>query len=83
MYSVGMVSTIERALPMYPSLLARAREITRSPEQAEDLVQGAYLACLVKPPKFRSNTKLRNWMRIVMANLNADQRRRDPEGLGL
>ncbi len=83
MYSIGMATTVERALPMYPSLLARAREITRSREQAEDLVQGAYLACLVKPPQFRSNTKLRNWMRIVMANLNADTRRRDPEGLGL
>jgi DNA-directed RNA polymerase specialized sigma24 family protein len=68
---------------MYPSLLARAREITHSREQAEDLVQGAFLACLAKPPQFRSNSKLRNWMRIVMANLNAREHRRDPERIGL
>jgi DNA-directed RNA polymerase specialized sigma24 family protein len=42
---------------------------------AEDLVQGAYLAFIAKPPKFRSKAKLLNWFRIVMQNLNAKRMR--------
>ena len=68
---------------MYPALLARAKELTHSRERAEDLVQDAYLICLAKPPKFRSNAKLLNWFRVVMVHQLARDHRRDPEGLGL
>jgi DNA-directed RNA polymerase specialized sigma24 family protein len=47
---------------------------------AEDLVQGAYLAFVAKPPKFRSKAKLLNWFRIVMENLNARRFREFVDG---
>jgi DNA-directed RNA polymerase specialized sigma24 family protein len=59
------------AIALRPKLLARARQITFSMADAEDLVQGAYLAFAKKPPEPRTPAKLHNWLRIVMANLNA------------
>ena len=68
---------------MYASLLARAEELTHNREQAEDLVQDAFEACVRKPPDAATDLKLKHWMRQVIYNLNARSHRRDPEGLGI
>ncbi len=62
-----------QAVEMRPQLLAYARRRTRSPEDAEDVVQDALEALLVKPPAARS---LRGWLHTVVRNRAIDTTRR-------
>ncbi len=63
------------AIALRPKLLARAREISFSMADAEDLVGEAYLAFLTKPPQPNTATELHHWFRVVIQNLNAHRYR--------
>lgn len=66
----------ELALTYYGDLLKRARELTRDPLLAEDLVQETYLRLAESPPTFRGDLQLYHWLRTVLARLVIDRRRR-------
>jgi DNA-directed RNA polymerase specialized sigma24 family protein len=70
----------ELALSFRPVLLQRAVQLLGNHHEigdtgAEDLVQGAYLAFVAKPPEMRSPSQLKNWFRLVMRNLHARRSR--------
>ena len=60
-------------------LLRQARGLTASEEDAEDLVQAAFVRFIERPPEWRGLAKAKNWLNTVMQNLAADRYRAGEE----
>ncbi len=56
------------ALPLLPNLYGAALRLTRNPQDAEDLVQEAYLRAYRGFEGFREGTNLRAWMYRILTN---------------
>jgi DNA-directed RNA polymerase specialized sigma24 family protein len=61
---------------MRPQLLMRAHELTHHHHDAQDLLGDVYLKLVENPPKPRSSTQLKHWLRTVMRNARVDAHRR-------
>jgi RNA polymerase sigma-70 factor (ECF subfamily) len=55
-------------LPLLPNLYGAALRLTRNPQDAEDLVQEAYLRAYRGFAGFREGTNLRAWMYRILTN---------------
>jgi RNA polymerase sigma-70 factor (ECF subfamily) len=56
------------ALPLLPNLYGAALRLTRNPQDAEDLVQEAYLRAFRGFATFEEGTNLRAWMYRILTN---------------
>lgn len=61
---------------IYPTLLRRARWLTSSQADAEDLVHDTVIRLLMNQQLHELGPKLSDWMSVVMRNLFIDGRRR-------
>jgi RNA polymerase sigma-70 factor, ECF subfamily len=82
----ALTARFERdAVPLIPQLYGGARRMTRSPADAEDLVQETMLKAYAQFRSFRPGTYLKAWLFRVMQNTWVDgyhrTRRRPPEFL--
>ena len=69
------------ALAYVDQLYATALRLTRSPSDAEDLVQDTYLKAFRASDQFRPGTNLKAWLFTILQNTFRNQRRdrgRDP-----
>ena len=75
------------AVPLIPQLYGGARRMTRSPADAEDLVQKTMLKAYAQFRTFRAGTYLKEWLFRIIIMYNTwgngyhDTRRRPPEFL--
>jgi RNA polymerase sigma-70 factor (ECF subfamily) len=80
--SRGGKTRFEEALQYMDSLYSTALRVTRSPEQAEDLVQETYLKALRFFESFRPGTNLKAWLYTILMNTFRNrlrQQRRTPQ----
>jgi RNA polymerase sigma-70 factor (ECF subfamily) len=68
------------AMPHSRSLLRFALRLTRSPAEAEDLVQETLLAAWNGFPRFEEGTNARAWLFRILINASNTRYRRGPRG---
>lgn len=59
-----------QTMPLMPLLLAMARRLTRSEEDAQDLVQETYIKAFRSWGQFQQGTNLKAWLLTIMKNTN-------------
>lgn len=67
----------EQAWPWLASLLRVARLLTRSPHQAEDLVQETMLRAYRHFDRFQPGTNMRAWLMTILRRTHIDMHRRE------
>jgi len=60
----------EQTMPLMPLLLAMARRLTNSEEDAQDLVQETYIKSFRSWGQFQQGTNLKAWLLTIMKNTN-------------
>lgn len=60
----------EHTMPLMPRLLAQARALTNSEQDAQDLVQETYLKAFRAWKQFELGTNLKAWLVKIMKNTN-------------
>jgi RNA polymerase sigma-70 factor, ECF subfamily len=60
----------EQAMPLMPLILAMARRLTQSEEDAQDLVQETYIKAFRSWKQFEQGTNLKAWLVKIMKNTN-------------
>jgi RNA polymerase sigma-70 factor, ECF subfamily len=73
---VGGVAFDRAVAPHEAWLLALARRLTRSPADAQDLVQDTLEKALLAWGRFEEGSNLRAWLSVILNNLFLDQCRR-------
>lgn len=58
----------EQAMPLMPMMLAMARRIVTSPEDAEDLVQETYIKAFRSWHQFEQGSNLKAWLITILRN---------------
>jgi RNA polymerase sigma-70 factor (ECF subfamily) len=64
------------ALPLLRSLYSTAHRMTRSPQDAEDLVQETYLRAYRAFDRYRPGTNIRAWLYTILHRARTDMLRR-------
>ena len=59
-----------QAMPLMPLILAMARRLTNSEEDAQDLVQETYIKAFKSWKQFEQGTNLKAWLVKIMKNTN-------------
>jgi RNA polymerase sigma-70 factor (ECF subfamily) len=73
----------DKLIAARPALLSYARRVTRSKQEADDLVQETLCRCIKYASHFRGQAKVSTWAHAIMRRIRIDDlRRRDNETAG-